>query len=87
MTENPTTVRETVLELLAQLGSSREARQYLREFSSVEETRFAVVKVGGGILRDHLEETASALAFLHRLGLRPVVVLGVGGGGEARARR
>jgi acetylglutamate kinase len=78
MTENPTTVRETVLELLAQLGSSREARQYLREFSSVEETRFAVVKVGGGILRDHLEETASALAFLHRLGLRPVVLHGAG---------
>jgi len=71
-------VRETVLELLAQLGSSREARQYLKEFSSVEESRFAVVKVGGGILRDHLEELASALAFLHRLGLRPVVLHGAG---------
>ena len=44
-----TEIRETVLELLAQLGSSREARQYLKEFSSVEESRFAVVKVGGGI--------------------------------------
>lgn len=73
-----TEVRETVLELLAQLGSSREARQYLKEFSSVEESRFAVVKVGGGILRDQLEETASALAFLHRLGLRPVVLHGAG---------
>ena len=71
-------VRETVLELLAQLGSSREARQYLKEFSSVEESRFAVVKVGGGILRDHLDELASALAFLHRLGLRPVVLHGAG---------
>lgn len=71
-------IRKTVLELLAQLGSSREARQYLKEFSSVEESRFAVVKVGGGILRDHLEETASALAFLHRLGLRPVVLHGAG---------
>lgn len=71
-------VRETVMELLAQLGSSREARQYLKEFSSVEQSRFAVVKVGGGILRDHLPETASALAFLHRLGLRPVVLHGAG---------
>ncbi len=71
-------VRETVLELLAQLGSSREARQYLKEFSSVEESRFAVVKVGGGILQDHLDELASALAFLHRLGLRPVVLHGAG---------
>lgn len=73
-----TEIRETVLELLAQLGSSREARQYLKEFSSVEESRFAVVKVGGGILQDQLEETASALAFLHRLGLRPVVLHGAG---------
>ena len=71
-------VRETVLEVLAQLGSSREARQYLKEFSSVEESRFAVVKVGGGILRDHLDELAAALAFLHRLGLRPVVLHGAG---------
>lgn len=73
-----TALRETVLELLAQLGSSREARQYLKEFSSVEQSRFAVVKVGGGILRDHLDELASALAFLHRLGLRPMVLHGAG---------
>ena len=71
-------IREIVLELLAQLGSSREARQYLKEFSSVDESRFAVVKAGGGILRDHLDEMASALAFLHRLGLRPVVLHGAG---------
>lgn len=71
-------VRRIVLELLAQLGSSREARQYLKEFSEVEETRFAVVKVGGGILQEHLDELASALAFLHRLGLRPVVLHGAG---------
>lgn len=71
-------VRQIVLELLAQLGSSREARQYLKEFSSVDDARFAVVKVGGSILRDQLEELASALAFLHRLGLRPVVLHGAG---------
>lgn len=71
-------VRQIVHELLAQLGSSKEARQYLKEFSSVDESRFAVVKAGGGILRDHMEELASALAFLHRLGLRPVVLHGAG---------
>lgn len=71
-------LRETVIELLSQLGSSREARQYLKEFSSVEKSRFAVVKVGGGILREQLDELASALAFLHRLGLRPVVLHGAG---------
>ena len=73
-----TDVRQIVHELLAQLGSSREAQQYLKEFSGTNQARFAVVKVGGGILRDHLEELTSALAFLHRLGLIPVVLHGAG---------
>ncbi len=73
-----TDVRQVVHELLAQLGSSREAQQYLKEFSGTNQARFAVVKVGGGILRDHLDELTSALAFLHRLGLIPVVLHGAG---------
>ena len=73
-----TDVRQIVHELLAQLGSSREARQYLKEYSGTNQARFAVVKVGGGILRDHLDELTSALAFLHRLGLIPVVLHGAG---------
>lgn len=73
-----TEVRQIVHELLAQLGSSREAQQYLKEFSSFNQARFAVVKIGGGILRDHLEELTAALAFLHRLGLIPVVLHGAG---------
>jgi acetylglutamate kinase len=73
-----TDVRQIVHELLAQLGSSQEARQYLKEFSSANQARFAVVKVGGGILRDHLDELSTALAFLHRLGLIPVVLHGAG---------
>ena len=73
-----TDIRQIVQELLAQLGSSREAQQYLKEFSGGNQARFAVVKVGGGILRDHLDELTSALAFLHRLGLIPVVLHGAG---------
>lgn len=73
-----TDIRQIVHELLAQLGSSREAQQYLKEYSGANQARFAVVKVGGGILRDHLEELTTALAFLHRLGLIPVVLHGAG---------
>ena len=73
-----TDVRQIVHELLAQLGSSREAQQYLKEFSGTNQARFAVVKVGGGILRDQMDELTSALAFLHRLGLIPVVLHGAG---------
>jgi len=73
-----TDLRQLVQELLAQLGSSREAQQYLKEYSGTNQARFAVVKVGGGILRDHLDELTSALVFLHRLGLIPVVLHGAG---------
>jgi acetylglutamate kinase len=71
-------VRSTVVELLGQLGSSREARQYLEQFSRVNESRFAVVKVGGGVLDNDLDNLVAALAFLHRLGLYPIVLHGAG---------
>jgi len=71
-------VRSTVIELLGQLGSSREARQYVNQFSKVDQARFAVVKVGGAVLQDQLDELAAALAFLHQLGLAPIVLHGAG---------
>ncbi len=71
-------IRRTVIELLGQLGSSREARQYLKQFSRIEESRFAVVKVGGAVLKEDIDELAAALAFLHRLGLTPIVLHGAG---------
>ncbi len=73
-----TEVRPIVTELLGQLGSSREARQYLEQFSSVNESRFAVIKVGGGVLAENLGALVAALAFLHKLGLFPIVLHGAG---------
>lgn len=40
--------------------------------------QFAVIKVGGAIITEHLESLTSALAFLHHVGLFPVVVHGAG---------
>lgn len=71
-------VRPIVTELLGQLVSSREARQYLEQFSRVNESRFAVIKVGGGVLAENLDALVGALAFLHRLGLYPIVLHGAG---------
>lgn len=71
-------VRPIVVELLGQLVSSREARQYLEQFSRVNESRFAVIKVGGGVLAEDLDALVGALAFLHRLGLYPIVLHGAG---------
>lgn len=70
--------RQTIIQLLSNMGESREVRAYLQRYSSIEQARFAVIKVGGAVLRDRLEETAAALAFLHTVGLTPIVLHGGG---------
>jgi N-acetyl-gamma-glutamyl-phosphate reductase/acetylglutamate kinase len=64
--------------LLSNIGSKREVQQYLSHFSSVSSQQFAVIKVGGAIITEHLESLTSALAFLNHIGLFPVVVHGAG---------
>ena len=70
--------RQVIQELLGQLGSSREAREYLKRFSDVSSSEFAVIKVGGQVLQDDIDELASALNFLYVAGLYPIVVHGAG---------
>lgn len=70
--------RSTVVQLLSNIGSKREVQQYLSHFSSVSSQQFAVIKVGGAILTEHLQTLSSALAFLNHVGLYPVVVHGAG---------
>ena len=70
--------RDVVVELLSQLGGSREAREYLNKFQSRDSTQFAVVKVGGEILINEMQQLASALGFLFHVGLFPVVLHGAG---------
>ncbi|MCI0432573.1 MAG: acetylglutamate kinase [Gemmatimonadetes bacterium] len=60
------------------MGSTREIQLYLRRFSQVDAVRFAVVKVGGAILRDEQPALVSSLAFLQQVGLTPIVVHGAG---------
>ncbi|KAK5308568.1 Protein arg-6, mitochondrial [Exophiala xenobiotica] len=74
---NPST-RSTVVQLLSNIGSKREVQQYLSHFASVSSQQFAVIKVGGAILTEHLQTLSSALAFLNHVGLYPVVVHGAG---------
>ena len=70
--------RSTVVQLLSNIGSKREVQQYLSHFSSVSSQQFAVIKVGGAIITDHLHTLSSALAFLNHIGLYPIVVHGAG---------
>ena len=71
-------VRTTIVRLLSAMGSAREIQQYLKRFSQLDAKRFAVVKIGGAVLRDELAELASSLTFLQRVGLTPIVVHGAG---------
>ena len=64
--------------VLSNIGSKREIQQYLAQFSSVSSPQFAVIKVGGAILTDHLDSLCSALSQLYHMGLFPVIVHGAG---------
>ncbi len=71
-------LRHTIVQLLQQMGNSREIRQYLKRYSHQDRSRFAVIKIGGAILEQDLSALAAALAFLYRVGLCPLVVHGGG---------
>ncbi|WP_231700321.1 acetylglutamate kinase [Aerosticca soli] len=60
------------------MGSAKEIQQYLKRFSQLDAKRFAVVKVGGAVLRDDLNDLTSSLTFLQQVGLTPIVLHGAG---------
>lgn len=71
-------LRPTIVRLLSNMASAKEIQQYLKRFSQLDAARFAVVKVGGAILRDDLDALVSSLAFLQQVGLTPIVIHGAG---------
>ncbi|HET9049048.1 MAG TPA: acetylglutamate kinase [Chiayiivirga sp.] len=70
--------RQTIVKLLSNLGSAKEIDQYLKRFSQLDAKRFAVVKVGGAVLRDDMDALVSSLSFLQQVGLTPIVIHGAG---------
>ena len=70
--------RKTIVRLLSSMGSAKEIQQYLKRFAELDAKRFAVVKVGGAVLRDELQDLASSLTFLQQVGLTPIVLHGAG---------
>jgi bifunctional N-acetylglutamate synthase/kinase len=70
--------QSVIVRLLQNLGSSREVEQYLKQFAALDSQKFAIIKVGGGILEDQLDDLAGALTFLTQVGLFPIVVHGAG---------
>ncbi|HEX5755406.1 MAG TPA: acetylglutamate kinase [Arenimonas sp.] len=71
-------LRPTIVRLLSNMASAKEIQLYLKRFSQLDAARFAVVKVGGAILRDELDALVSSLSFLQQVGLTPIVLHGAG---------
>ncbi|MEO8160101.1 MAG: acetylglutamate kinase [Arenimonas sp.] len=71
-------LRPTIIRLLSNMASAKEIQQYIKRFAQQDAARFAVVKVGGAILRDELDALVSSLAFLQQVGLTPIVIHGAG---------
>ena len=71
-------LRPTIVRLLSNIASAKEIQQYLKRFSQLDAARFAVVKVGGAVLRDQLDALVSSLSFLQQVGLTPIVIHGAG---------
>ncbi|KAK1060480.1 Protein arg-6, mitochondrial [Friedmanniomyces endolithicus] len=70
--------RSAVINVLNNIGSKREVQQYLAQFTSVSSQQFAVIKVGGAILTDYLDQLCASLRNLNQMGLFPVIIHGAG---------
>lgn len=78
MSDSAQQTRDIIVRLLGAIGSRKEVEQYLKQYSTADQKQFAIVKVGGGLIRDNLDELASSLTFLQRVGLYPIVIHGAG---------
>ena len=70
--------KDIIVRLLRSLGTRKEVEQYLKQYSTVDSQKFAIIKVGGNILARDLDALASSLTFLQNVGLYPIVLHGAG---------
>ncbi|MGX5174394.1 acetylglutamate kinase [Aliikangiella sp. IMCC44653] len=78
LSDNHYSPKKTILQLLENLATPQEIKQYLTRFMSGDKMQFAVIKVGGEVLSDDLESLCNSLAFLVQIGLFPIIVHGAG---------
>jgi len=65
--------------LLKKLGGTpEEVKQYLNMYASVDNHRFGVIKVGGGVINEQLDDLVSSVSTLAKFGLIPIIVHGAG---------
>jgi len=62
-----TSLNSTLTQLLSHIGSKAECEQYLHQYATREKQKFAVIKVGGAVVEEQLDELAQALTFLYQV--------------------
>ncbi|MET1253561.1 acetylglutamate kinase [Aliikangiella maris] len=77
-TTSQSKIKDTIIQLLSNLANPKEIDQYLNRFVNAGQSHFAVIKVGGAVLENDLDNLCSSLAFLEQIGLFPIVVHGAG---------
>ena len=75
--QSPLFIKETILKLLSAIGSEKEIKKYIEKYSSPEQ-RFAIIKVGGSVIQNDLDNLVTSLVFLDQVGLKPVILHGAG---------
>ena len=75
--QSPLFIKETILKLLGAIGSEKEIKKYVEKYSSPEQ-RFAIIKVGGSVIQNDLDNLVASLVFLDQVGLKPVIMHGAG---------
>ena len=65
-------------EFLRALPGTRAMMTNLDKWRDAPNSRFAVIKVGGAIIEEQIDDLVTALSFLYRVGLFPIVLHGAG---------
>ena len=60
-------LKGALIELMSQFGNTREALTYMKRYGGIEPHKFAIIKVGGGVLEHELDELVSALSFMSHM--------------------
>lgn len=71
-------MKDTLMKFLTSLGLENELELYLRLFKQSKPHKFAVIKISGATLSEHMNAVSDDLAFLSKLGIYPIVVHGGG---------
>ncbi len=71
-------MKEMLLKFIEKTGKSSEFELFLDYIHKLPKMKFAVIKISGETLENHMDIIAEDIAYLNKLGIYPVVVHGAG---------